>query len=117
MCSSDLVLFPLLIIIATQLVGAEAAGRFSMAFVIANLLQFIGMSHGLEVDSRRADQVGPVLGVVVVEVGLMLEVVRIDLAGGKRLVRCHVVGELLHFEGIAFGGQHALHPLENLGMV
>lgn len=37
------VLFPLLTIIATQLVGAEAAGRFSMAFVIANLLQFIGM--------------------------------------------------------------------------
>ena len=31
------VLFPLLTVIATQLAGAEAAGRFSMAFVIANL--------------------------------------------------------------------------------
>ncbi len=36
------VLFPLLTVIATQLAGAEAAGRFSMAFVIANLLQFVG---------------------------------------------------------------------------
>lgn len=37
------VLFPLLTILATQLAGAEQAGMFSMAFVIANLLQFIGM--------------------------------------------------------------------------
>lgn len=36
------VLFPLLTVIATQLAGTEAAGRFSMAFVIANLLQFVG---------------------------------------------------------------------------
>ncbi len=35
-------LFPILTIVATQLVGAERAGMFSMAFVIANLLQFIG---------------------------------------------------------------------------
>lgn len=35
-------LFPLLTIIATQLAGAEQAGMFSMAFVIANLLEFVG---------------------------------------------------------------------------
>jgi O-antigen/teichoic acid export membrane protein len=35
-------LFPILTIVASQLAGAEQAGMFSMAFVIANLLIFIG---------------------------------------------------------------------------
>lgn len=37
------VLFPLLTMIASQLVGTEQAGMFSMAFVYANLIQFVGM--------------------------------------------------------------------------
>ncbi len=36
-------LFPILTMICTHLVGAEQAGMFSMAFVIANLLQFVGL--------------------------------------------------------------------------
>ncbi len=36
-------LFPILTMVAAQFVGAEQAGMFSMAFVIANLLEFIGM--------------------------------------------------------------------------
>lgn len=36
-------LFPLLTMIASQLVGTEQAGMFSMAFVYANLIQFVGM--------------------------------------------------------------------------
>lgn len=35
-------LFPILTIVASRLAGAEQAGMFSMAFVIANLLIFIG---------------------------------------------------------------------------
>lgn len=35
-------LFPILTMVASQLAGAEQAGMFSMAFVIANLLIFIG---------------------------------------------------------------------------
>ena len=35
-------MFPLLTIVATQIVGVEQAGMFSMAFVIANLLWFLG---------------------------------------------------------------------------
>ena len=34
-------MFPLLTIVATQLVGVELAGMFSMAFVVANLLLFV----------------------------------------------------------------------------
>ncbi|NPD31315.1 lipopolysaccharide biosynthesis protein [Eggerthellaceae bacterium zg-1084] len=36
------VLFPLLTVVATQLVGVERAGMFSLAFVMANLLFFVG---------------------------------------------------------------------------
>ena len=35
-------LFPILTMVASQLAGAEQAGMFSMAFVIANLLVFVG---------------------------------------------------------------------------
>ena len=35
-------LFPLLTIVCTQLVGAEQAGYFSMAFVVGTLLLFLG---------------------------------------------------------------------------
>lgn len=35
-------LFPLLAIVCAQLAGAERAGMFSMAFVVASLLQFVG---------------------------------------------------------------------------
>ena len=34
-------LFPLLTMVASQLVGTEGAGMFSMAFVYANLIQFV----------------------------------------------------------------------------
>ena len=62
-------LFPLLTIIATQLAGAEQAGMFSMAFVIANLLEFVG-NYGVrtyqvsdvdEMDSFGAYQIHRVL--------------------------------------------------------
>lgn len=36
------VVFPILTIVATQLVGVEQAGRFSMAFVVGLLLMFVG---------------------------------------------------------------------------
>ncbi|WP_235815006.1 lipopolysaccharide biosynthesis protein [Olsenella massiliensis] len=36
-------LFPLLTMVSSQLVGTEQAGMFSMAFVYANLIQFVGM--------------------------------------------------------------------------
>ena len=35
-------LFPVLTIVSTQLAGAEAAGRFNLAFTVATLLLFMG---------------------------------------------------------------------------
>ena len=62
-------LFPLLTMVASQLVGTEGAGMFSMAFVYANLIQFVGM-YGVrtyqvsdvdEMDSFGAYQIQRVL--------------------------------------------------------
>lgn len=66
------VLFPFLTIVATQLTGAEHAGMFTMAFVVANLLQFVGM-YGVrtfqvsdidEMDSFAAYQIQRVIACV-----------------------------------------------------
>ena len=62
-------LFPLLTMVASQLVGTEGADMFSMAFVYANLIQFVGM-YGVrtyqvsdvdEMDSFGAYQIQRVL--------------------------------------------------------
>ena len=52
----------------------------------------------LIVDSSGGNDVGAVVGVVVVKVGLMLEVVGVDVAGGEGFVRKNVVGELDDFK-------------------
>jgi len=44
-------LFPLLTIVCTQLVGAEQAGYFSMAFVVGTLLLFLG-NYGVRAPTR-----------------------------------------------------------------
>lgn len=62
-------LFPLLTIVATQLAGAEEAGRFNLAFTVATLLLFLG-NYGVrtfqvsdldEMDSFGAYQVQRIL--------------------------------------------------------
>jgi O-antigen/teichoic acid export membrane protein len=78
-------LFPILTVIATHLAGAEQAGMFAMAFVIANLLQFIG-NYGVrtfqvsdidEMDSFGAYQVHRVIAcALMVLVGYLYCMVR-----------------------------------------
>ena len=63
---------------------------------------------------RYADKVGTVLGVVIVEIRLVLEVVGIKIALGQGNIRLHIVGELGDFERPTLLGQKIFNLVEDL---
>ena len=73
-------------------------------------------AHGLNVDRSSGDNLGAVLGVEVVQVGLMLEVVGVNFAAVNNQVGLDVVVEFLHFEGDVLGSQDVLGNGQDLGM-
>ena len=73
-------------------------------------------AHGLDVDASHGDQMSAVLLVEVVQVGLMLEVVGVDLAVLDDIVGLDVVIELLNIQGDALLGQDVLADLQDLAV-
>ena len=73
-------------------------------------------AHGLVVDGGGGDELGAVLGVEVQQVGLVLEVVRVELAVGEGEVRHDVVVEDLDLKLIAQGLKLTLDGLKDLGV-
>ena len=59
---------------------------------------------------------GAVLGVEVVQVGLMLEVVGVNLAAVHHVVGLDVIGELLDVQGDVFLGQDVLGDGQDFGV-
>ena len=60
-------------------------------------------------DVGDAHEMRALLLIEVVEVGNVLEVVGVDLAFLGHRVGLHVIGELLHFKGVAFLLEQRLH--------
>ena len=71
-------------------------------------------AHGLNVDAGNGDQVGALLLIEVVQVGLMLEVVGVALAILNDGVGDHVVIVLLDVQRNALVGQDLLADLQDL---
>lgn len=67
-------------------------------------------------DGADRDEVGAVLGVEAVEIGLVLEVVCVERAVGQSLVRQDVVVIGDDLELVAFVGEGLLDLLEDLGV-
>ncbi len=72
--------------------------------------------HGLKVDLGDANEVGAVFLVVVVEVGLVLEVVRVEAAVRQGDVGLHVVGEFNDLERPALSSEQVFRGIQNLGV-
>lgn len=72
--------------------------------------------HGLKVDVGDANEVGAVFLVVVVEVGLVLEVVRVEAAVRQGDVGLHVVGEFNDLERPALSSEQVFRGIQNLGV-
>ena len=73
-------------------------------------------AHGLNVDAGNGDQVGALLLIEVVQVGLMLEVVGVALAILNDGVGDHVVIVLLDVQRNALVGQDLLADLQDLAV-
>ena len=73
-------------------------------------------AHGLHVDRSSGDNLGAVLGVEVVQVGLMLEVVGVNFAAVNNQVGLDVVVELLDHEGDVLSSQDVLGDGQDLSM-
>ena len=87
------------------------------------LLDLIQRGHAVAVEAERRivnlrgnDQIGAVGSVVAVEIGGVLEVVGVELAVGKRLVRKDVIVIDDDLQLVALGGQRVLDLLEDLGV-
>ena len=114
-------LFPILTVIATHLSGAEQAGMFAMAFVIANLLQFIG-NYGVrtfqvsdidEAESFDAYQIHRYLACfLMVAVGYLFCVVR--GYGGDMLVICCATFAFRAIDAVADVYEGRLQQLDKL---
>ena len=73
-------------------------------------------AHRLVVHRARADQMRAVLRVEILEVGDVLEVVRVQIARFELKVRLNVIVEDDDFKVDAFFGKNRLGRFENLGM-
>ena len=73
-------------------------------------------AHGLNVDASNRDQVGALLLIEVVQVGLMLEVVGVALAILNDGVGDHIVIVLLDVQRNALVGQDLLADLQDLAV-
>ena len=73
-------------------------------------------AHGLNVDTGNGDQVGALLLIEVVQVGLMLEVVGVALAILNDGVGDHIVIVLLDVQRNALVGQDLLADLQDLAV-
>ena len=73
-------------------------------------------AHGLNMDASNGDQVGALLLIEVVQVGLMLEVVGVALAILNDGVGDHIVIVLLDVQSDALVGQDLLADLQDLAV-
>ncbi len=87
------------------------------------ILQLVQALHLLGVDTHwrgdggaDADDIELAVGNLVVEIGLVLEGVGLQLAIGQRLVRHDVIGEIEDFDIEALGRGNLLHLLHDLRM-
>ena len=95
----------------------ERASRVSLTLDRAQVALLAAVdAHGLNVDTGNGDQVGALLLIEVVQVGLMLEVVGVALAILNDGVGDHIVIVLLDVQRNALVGQDLLADLQDLAV-
>ena len=96
--------------------AVNALKDISLTIPDGSIYGIIGIvdAHGLNVDAGNGDQVGALLLIEVVQVGLMLEVVGIALAILNDGVGDHIVIVLLDVQRDALVGQDLLADLQHL---